>query len=891
MRGEPGIGKSALLDEAARNASDQGMLVLRAVGHQSEAEMPFAGLHQLIHPISGHITELPTAQQNALAGAFGRSTEPSGLFLVALATLSLLSDAASESPLLLIADDAQWLDSPTCQVLFFVARRLESDPAVLLIAVRDGFGTELDRHGLPEMRVQQLDEDAAATLLDRHAVDLGPGIRRRLLAEAAGNPLALIELPIAWRRRGIDAPLSDLPLTGRLEQAFGGRVDELPALTRTMLLIGALADRASLSGLFRAMELLVAAKPTLADLAPAEAARLIDVDERGLRFRHPLVRSAIVRFHGLAERRAAHDALARALVDQPDRAVWHAAAAAIGPDEAIASRLEATAVDAERRGAASVAVAALRRAAQLSDEPAARGRRLLAAAQSAQELARDDEVAELLTDLDPRGLPPRERSKLLWFREFLLDASGTCSVRAMVDCADRLSESGQAQSALNALLTAAMKCFWTTPDEATRDLVVAAADRLPIAADNAWLLAITALAAPATRGVTAIDLISRITPDELLAGTPDESKAFEAMRLYALALTVASDNERARAFQDASTIGLRRQGRLALLSRALASQVCIGVALGDWRLAEQAGEEGTRLASETGQPRQQGATQLALAAVAAMRGDHLRAEGFVAEAERTLAPFRPRWPFPMIEVIRATIALSAGSYDEAFDRYCRIFDATDVSHHWITSHWTLALMDLADAAVLTRHVETAAAIVSALRGPENSLEFRWGIGYAAALLADADGDPDPAFAPMATSAPSEFAYARLHLAWGMRLRRQRRVADSRRHLRLALEGFNTLGATPWSERAHQELRASGETSRRRVPETLDDLSPQEIQIALLAADGLTNREIGARLFISHRTVGSHLYRIFPKLSVTSRAELRDAMSRFPSGRGEVIPSQ
>ena len=234
---------------------------------------------------------------------------------------------------------------------------------------------------------------------------------------------------------------------------------------------------------------------------------------------------------------------------------------------------------------------------------------------------------------------------------------------------------------------------------------------------------------------------------------------------------------------------------------------------------------------------------------------------------------------------RATMALAAGSFSEAFGRCRRIFDASDVSHHWLTTHWGLTLMDLADAAVHTGNVEIARGIMGSLRGLANSLEFRWGTSYAAALLADLDADPDPAFRS-ASAAASEYAHARLQLAWGVRLRRQRRVADSRRHLRAALEGFHALRATPWSDRAAEELRASGETSRRRVPDTLDELSAQEIQIAMLAAEGLTNREIGAKLFLSHRTVGSHLYRIFPKLSITSRSELRGAMSRFESGSRE-----
>jgi DNA-binding CsgD family transcriptional regulator len=883
VRGEAGVGKSALLTEAGRRASERGMQVLRTTGHMSEAQLPFAGLHQLLRPITPQISDLPLAQRDALLGAFGSGRDAPDLFLVALATLTLLSDTAARTSLLLIADDARWLDSPSREVLAFIARRLESDPIVLLIAIRDG---DVDRSELPELHLEGLDENAAEALLDAQAGDLPVAVRERVLAKAGGNPLALVELAIAWTRHGEDASLlDDLPLTERLEHAFAARVNELPAVTRAMLLIAALNDQGSLAEMLEASAILTHAKPRLQDLAPAEAAQLVDLRGHGLRFCHPLIRSAIAQMAGLAQRHAAHAALAQTLVDHPDRGVWHAAASTVGPDEEIAAQLEATAMRAQRRSAPSVAIAALRRAVQLTADPGQRGRRLLAAAELASELARHDEVAELLRQLEPLELPDRERHKMVWFREFLADVSGGGSVQSMVDCARQLINDGEEQFALNALLTAALKCHWLRSDVATRESVATAASELKLAADDARLLGIYALATPATRGEIVIDLTSRITPADLLRQLPDESQAFEAMRLYAMALTTVPDNERTRDFKEAAIGGLRQQGKLSRLSLTLGAQSIMALALADWRLAERAGAEAIRLARESRQPRHAGAAQLVLAAVAATRGDVSDAETMTADAERTLAPFRPRWPFPLIEVVRATTALADGSYTEAFDRCSRIFDPSDVSHHWQTSHWALTLMDLADAAVHSGNVEAAKAIVESLNGPRNSLEFRWGTSYAAAVLTE--GDADALVKRAFTSAPaSEYAHARLHLAYGTRLRRQRRSSDSRPHLRAAQDGFDALGATPWFERAHEELRASGERSRRRAPDARDDLSPQEIQIALLAAEGLTNREIGARLFISHRTVGSHLYHIFPKLSITSRAELRGAISRFLPPAGE-----
>jgi predicted ATPase len=290
VRGEPGVGKSALLNEAGRRASERGMPVLRTTGHLSEAQLPFAGLHQLLRPVTPQIGALPLAQRDALLGAFGSGRDAPDLFLVALATLTLLSDAAARTSLLLIADDARWLDSPSREVLAFIARRLESDPIVLLIAIRDG---DVDRSELPELHLEGLDEDAAEALLDSNAGDLPAAVRQRVLAKAGGNPLALLELPIAWTRAEDATLLDDLPLTERLEHTFAARVNELPAVTRAMLLIAALNDQDSLAEMLRATAILTDATPRLQDLAPAEAAQLVDLRGHGLRFCHPLIRSAI----------------------------------------------------------------------------------------------------------------------------------------------------------------------------------------------------------------------------------------------------------------------------------------------------------------------------------------------------------------------------------------------------------------------------------------------------------------------------------------------------------------------------------------------------------------------------------------------------------------------
>ena len=381
--GEAGLGKTALLGEASARAKERGRTVLTTAGFQAEAHLPFAGLHHLLGPLLAGVDQLPTPQRVALQAAFGLTDSAAPeFFLIALAALELLADAAADRPLLLVAEDAHWLDGETCDVLAFVARRLGSEPIVLLMSLREGYESPLAAPDLPMLQLRALDEAAAIALLDRAGQQFNLAVRRRVLEQAAGNPLALLELAAtlgAERSGRLASAPGGVPLTERLERAFATRASELPAATRRLLLVAALADNSSLAEIIDATAALHGGGPPLDTLEPAVSAGLIDVDVTELRFRHPLVRAAIAQAAGVAERHAAHAALADVLVDQPDRQVWHRAAAAVGPDETTAAALEAVAARAERRGAIAAAVAALERAARLSsDAPptACRSRRL-----------------------------------------------------------------------------------------------------------------------------------------------------------------------------------------------------------------------------------------------------------------------------------------------------------------------------------------------------------------------------------------------------------------------------------------------------------------------------------------------------------------------------------
>jgi DNA-binding CsgD family transcriptional regulator len=786
------------------------------------------------------------------------------LFLIALAALNVLSEVAAQTPVLIVLEDAHWLDRSSTEVLTFVARRLESEPVLILAAVRDGSDGPLDAAGLAELRLEGLDDASSAALLDAVAPALAAGVREQVLAEAAGNPLALVELPIASAQLEPGTLLPAwLPLTARLEHAFAAQVGGLPDPTRRLLLVAALNDGSALS------ETLKAAGDD--PLEPALAAKLVTVDGDELRFRHPLVRSAIRQAASLPERHAAHAALAAVLVDRPDRRIWHRAASVVGPDEETAAELERTAAAARRRGALSVAVTALTRAAELSADGPHRGARLLRAAELAFDLGRPDAVVRLLRDAEPLELGSAERTRLAWLRELFAAQlwSGTARTAALVEIADRMRAEGDPERALDCLRTLAFRCWWSYPDEAAEALVLEAADRMPVSADRPALVVTRALAAPVACGRGVIEQLDRLRT----VGNPDA-----AFHLSDASTAVGAYNHSAELVAEA-VAGLRAQGRLGLLAQVLVTQAWSCFHLGSWDLGLAAAEEAGRLARETRQPRYAAAAQLAGATLGALRGD----DGAEAVADGAEAALLPRGASPLLSLVQLTrgvAALGDGRHAEAYDALRRIFEPGDIAHHRFISWWALA--DLVDAAVHSDQHDEARAIVTALeplRRRSGSPLLEVGLRYARPLLS-ADDEAEPLFlaaAEYAQLATWPLTRARLLLGYGAWLRRRRRLADSRAPLRAAREAFDALGAAHWGERTRGELRASGETSRRRTPEAWDELTPQEHQIAQMAAAGLTNREIGERLYLSHRTIGSHLYRIFPKLGVSSRSELRDAV--------------
>ncbi|HEX4720295.1 MAG TPA: AAA family ATPase [Thermoleophilaceae bacterium] len=883
LRGEPGIGKSRLLSEATRAAHERGMTVLAAAGVQSEAHLPFAGLHQLLRPVRELARDLPPIQRHALDAAFGL-TDQIALehYRIAMAALDLVSEVATDAPVVLVVEDAHWLDPPTADALAFVARRIESDPVLLLAATRDGYPSALADAGLPELRLSGLDHTMATGLLEAAAPGLPPAARSRVLREAAGNPLALLELPaVLGQHEDEPSAPGGLPLTERLERAFAARVSELPDATRLVLLVAALSDSDSSSEILQAASA-VAGTPLNLDAAePAVEAALIDLDINSIRFRHPLMRSAVRQSAGGQQRRRVHEALAAMLDDDPDRRVWHRAALMSGTHEELASELEEAGLRARRRGAIDVAVTALRRAVELS-APSHRARRMFATAQLAYERGRPDITAAMLREIERLDLEPLQIARARFISE-LLDARALadCSrVASLIATAEEAGTAGDRDLYHNLLWVAAARTWWSSPPPDARQLVVDAADRagMPTAAD-ARLVSIHAYADPHANAAKVLDC--------LCAAADSGVTGAEAAGYLASAGMVTGAFYDSLTFCTTAIESARAEGRLGGLPRLLATQAILAVRLPNWDIAIPAAEEARRLATELGQPVWLATAETAIAMIGAVRGDPAATERATASAEQIALPLGATHIVALAQFGPILSALVHGRNDEALRLAERLFDPSDPANHL---HFAcMAIGDLAEAAAHAGGAQAARERLAEVETIVGDAPAEWiaiNIRHARALLAADDDEAAMRFEEALGADLDRWPFwrGRLLLAHGRWLRRRRHVMESRAPLREARDIFDAIGASNWGDQARSELRASGERSRRRVPEARDQLTAQELQIAQLAADGLSNREIGQRLYLSHRTVSTHLYRVFPKLGITARGELSAALASGAEAR-------
>jgi DNA-binding CsgD family transcriptional regulator len=874
IHGEAGIGKSVLLGRAVVLAQAAGMRVLQTTGVRTEANLPFAGLHQLLRPILAGLDTLPKPQYKALAAAFGltegAADDP---FLIALATLTLLADAAADAPILVVADDVQWLDRPSADALAFVARRLGSDPLVMVVGLREGEASPFEAAGIDELALQPLDDRAAREMVSSIAPELALSVRDRILREAAGNPLALAELSATIRD---DTPTGEglrdiLPLNARLERAFASRAGDLPRDTQWLVLIAALDGRDAIS------EIVAAAGVPASAITPAVDARLIELDGPSLRFRHPLIRSAIQQRATVEERHAAHAALAGAISDY-DRAAWHRAAATDLPDESVATLLDAAADRAIRRGALVVAVEALQRAATLSADGRARGTRLLRAVDVANDIGRVDVVAQMLADAEPIDVPVLEDRRQAWLTAVSLTGPRSrrekASLRSVVVAATRAGEDGQTDLGLALLQFASARSWWLDPGPEIRSQIAATARTLADRTDSRVIF-ISSIAPEDHVDELLVQLTERARSGEPVSGTDGRRYATAALWLGSLDLVVD--------FFSASIAGLRQEGRLGLVARSLTIRAFGAVHLGTLGTVASDLDEGFRLGIETRQPFYLATANVSQAIYLAYRGDIVGAEARMGDVERVTFGAQAEGVLAETRHARGIIDLAAGRHREAYEQLRHLFDPAHPSYHATIGGW--AISDFAYAAAVTDHDAEGTRVLARLEADAVRMKMPWwriGVAYGRAVLAAKTGDAASADSAFATAGAMDLerwplARARLRLAHGTWLRRQRRVAESRAELRSARDLLDAIGVRYLADRAQQELGASGDATRHRGVDVLDQLTPQELQIARLAAEGLSNREIGTRLYLSHRTVGSHLYRVFPKLGVTSRAQLHTAL--------------
>ncbi len=886
LSGEPGVGKTALLDAAASEASASGLRVLRAGGAEFEADISFSGLNQLLLPLLEDLSRLDGSHRDALSVALGLvEGAPADRLTVVSAVLALLRQAAASRPLLLVIDDLQWLDRSTGAVLGLVTRRLADVPVGFLAASRSGQEGFFERGDLPRYEIRPLDEAAATALIGARFPALADRVRQRLLAEARGNPLALLELPAALSgpQRTAAQPLpAMLPLSRRLQALFASRVSDLPAPARRLLLLAVLDGTGDLE-LLRA----AAAGPrALTDLASAERAGLVSMDGGSgrLAFRHPLTRSAIVELSASDERRAAHRTLAGQLADQPERRAWHLAEATVEPDEGVAGLLEQTARRILRRGDAVGAVAALSRAAELSPWRADRTRRMALAAYIGADVAGDLKNVSRLLD-DARQADPGIGGSLA---AAVAAAHGLLNGDGDVDTAHRLlvgaikSQAGRPDTSdaafIEALYTLLVVCSFGGRPELWEPFYAA----LPPQPPTVLYLWTHTFADPAHAAVPALGVL-----DGAIARLATETDPVQIVRIG-----IAADYvDRLPGCREALWRVIRdgrAGGAVASAIDALMRLCFDAFRAGQWDEAGRLAEEGLGLCRAHGYRLLAWLLQYGQALLAAGRGDYDTAEQLTDEITRWAGPRGGRAVQACACHVRALAAMGQGDFERAYQQAIAVSPAGAFASH--VPHALRVAFDLVESAVRTgRHAEAAAHVAVmreiGLAGISPRLAL---IATGAAAVAAADHEATPLFA-QALAIPGAgdwpFDLARVQLAYGERLRRARATTQARHQLGAALDIFRRLGARPWQARAENELRAAGlvqetQATRGTAAGTVP-LTPQEYEVAMLAAAGLTNKQIGERLYLSHRTVAAHLYQAFPKLGVTSRAALRDVLPPPP----------
>jgi DNA-binding CsgD family transcriptional regulator len=883
VRGEAGIGKTALLDYVETCAT--GCQIVRIAGVEAEMELAYAGLHQICGPFLGRLDRLPDPQRIALSIAFGLTAgDAPDRFLVGLAVLDLLADGAEERPLICLFDDAQWLDRVSAQAIVFVARRLVAERIAVVAAIREP-SDERDFSGLPELRVHGLSEGEAGQLLDsvvKGPVD--PRVRDRIIAETRGNPLALLELPHAWTTAELaDGFERSDPLISRIEEGFIRRLSTLPEDTQRLLVAAAAEPLGDATLLWRAAAVL-GLGPNAGDAA--QAAGLIQFGAR-IRFRHPLVRAAAYRFASTEVRQAAHRALAE-VTDadlDPDRRAWHRAHATQSPDEEIAAELERSAARAQSRGGLLAAAALLERAARLTPDPVRRAERELAAAWRKRGGGALDAALGLLASTEAGPADELRAAKVKHLRgQIALDQRrATDAVQLLVDAAQRFEplDGELARETFLEALGAAI--FSSATDDVVSAVAVAARVAAPVQGEPRIIdLVLDALATRLVDGHTAaVPSLARVLTavrsidyrvddvGRLLGQVGNPFTGYVATELW--------DFDAGRRVAELQVQRARDAGALVQL-QFTANELAVNEMLAG-RLTDAAAlvEEDRMVSDITGNPPVGYASML----LAALRGTDAAAQLITTVRDQTLALGEGRI-VNFAGYATAVLNNGLGRHDIAVQAAREVFDR-DV----LAGYQMMVISELAEAASRTGDTELVEAALHRMSERARATPTAWALGIEARLRAILGGeDADASFRESIQhldQAGVGLELARGHLLYGEWLRRTGQRIKAREQLHTAHDMLHAMGATAFADRARRELVVLGEKGLQRSTETTGQLTVQEFHIARFARDGLSNAEIGTRLFLSPRTVEWHLGKVFAKLGVSSRRELRNAALDFAPG--------
>ncbi|QSB05390.1 helix-turn-helix transcriptional regulator [Natronoglycomyces albus] len=871
IRGEAGIGKSTLIDHVESAAGD--FRVLRSLGVESEQQWAFSGLHMLLRPVRGSIDSLPAVQAAALNAAMGFSDVAGNDRLqVGVAVLYLLAELAENQPLLCIIDDAHWLDGETADALLFAARRFQVEPIVMIFAARDNYAPEFPAPGIDNLSLAPVDDTASRAILSEAAPTLTEMAVQQLLIESRGNPLALRELAAAHQAGSLDGSTyhsREYSTAARLYQAFNDRINCLPEATRTLLLVASAEMPDETAAVFHAAEKFGA---TVADLEPAERAGLLQLVDGQLIFGHPLIRATAYRSAPLHRRLRIHRSLAEAPRKNTSTCarVMHLASAANGADDDIADMLDELAVEGRRRGGHLTEARTYERAARLSVDPVKKARRLLAAAEAA-----------LLAGQMDRAIDLAEASEIALTDH--ADLARSATVRATVAVWKGDFASGQTLwiAAANHTVVSdpdtagyplfrSVEAAWMAGDYAVAACAAKYADDLNLRTSPWVRYLATATAGFSNRdGFTPSDAVVALRH---LIDVHDENEDRLGLQERSMVIwwfLLCSDFERAHRHAVTLVEECRRTSGIGVLPRVLNMQARAEIGMGRLSDAELHVIEAQRLAEDLGQNQAFVQTaNWALAYIAAVRGDEEACESHMGDRSDSSAQ---AWRLSFL----ALLDIGLGRFDMAQERLEELV-ATGVPLEIM-----LRVPDLIEVAARQGRTEDHREIFAWFRDYSYACQQPGAeaiVERCLALLA-ADDDAQAHFARAVElhrqGTDEAFERARTDLLYGEWLRRQRRPSQARSRLRAAAETFERMQAHPWSQRARSELRAAGDSSAQsRAGAVLQhSLTPQELQVVRLAAQGLTNRDIGGQLFLSPRTVGYHLYKAYPKLGVSSRAEL------------------